>query len=62
VVHSRDTMRMGIIIGRDQLNRRFVANTPKGDVAMMGALEASEAIGKTGTVTHVEGKNTFVLA
>jgi acetyl-CoA C-acetyltransferase len=61
VVHGREGMRMGIIIGRDGLGRRFVANTPKGDVAMMADLEAREGVGRTGVVSHVNGRNVFAL-
>jgi acetyl-CoA C-acetyltransferase len=61
VVHSRDTMRMGIVIGRDGQGNRFVANTPKGDVAMMAELQAREGVGRTGTVRHENGRNVFVL-
>jgi acetyl-CoA C-acetyltransferase len=61
VVHGREGMRMGIIIGRDGLGRRFVANTPKGDVAMMADLEAREGVGRTGVVSHVNGRNVFSL-
>jgi len=49
VVHSRDGYRMGIVIGRDAEGRRFVANTPS-DAATLGAMEASEQIGRGGQV------------
>lgn len=62
VIHSRDGYRMGIIIGRDSAGRRFVANTPKGDVAMMQALESGEPIGRAGVVSSEGGRNVFVLA
>jgi acetyl-CoA C-acetyltransferase len=61
VVHAREGMRMGIVIGRDNNGARFVANTPKGDVGMMVDLQSREAVGRTGTVTHVEGRNIFKL-
>jgi acetyl-CoA C-acetyltransferase len=35
VIHAREGMRMGIVIGRDEAGRRFVANTPKGDIDIM---------------------------
>ncbi|MHB8528933.1 MAG: acetyl-CoA acetyltransferase [Caulobacteraceae bacterium] len=49
VVHSREGYRMGIVIGRDAQDRRFVANTPA-DEATLGAMEASEQIGRHGEV------------
>ena len=61
VLHAREGYRMGVVIGRDADGRRFVANTPDGDVAMMQALEAEEAVGKAGRVSTADGKATFVL-
>jgi acetyl-CoA C-acetyltransferase len=61
VIHAREGMRMGIVIGRDSSGARFVANTPKGDVAMMVDLESREGVGRTGVVTHVDGRNIFAL-
>lgn len=61
VVHAREGYRMGIVIGRDAGGRRFVANTPEGDVAMMQALEAEEGVGRTGVVTTREGRSVFAL-
>jgi len=49
VAHTRTGYRMGIVIGRDTENRRFVANTP-GDEATLRAMEASEQIGRAGHV------------
>jgi acetyl-CoA C-acetyltransferase len=59
VVHGRDGMRMGIVIGRDATGHRFVANTPKGDLAMMADLQSREGVGRDGCVRHVEGRNVF---
>ena len=61
IIHAREGMRLVIVIGRDSLGRRFVANTPKGDVAMMVELESREGVGRTGTVTHGDGRNVFTL-
>jgi acetyl-CoA C-acetyltransferase len=61
IVHAREGMRMGIVIGRDSAGRRFVANTPKGDVAMMADLESCEGVGRAGTVKHSDGRNVFSL-
>jgi len=49
VVHARAGYRMGIVIGRDEADRRFVANTPA-DEPTLRAMEASEQIGRTGRV------------
>lgn len=61
VVHAREGMRMGIIIGRDSAGRRFVANTPKGDQDMMLDLQSRESVGRTGSVQHKAGRNVFRL-
>jgi acetyl-CoA C-acetyltransferase len=49
VCHSKDGYRMGIVIGRDAQNRRFVANTPA-DQATLMELEARESVGRRGRV------------
>ena len=49
VVHTRDGYRMGIVIGRDQEGRRFVANTPA-DETTLAAMEATEQVGRRGQV------------
>jgi acetyl-CoA C-acetyltransferase len=63
VVHAREGYRMGIVIGRDERGRRFVANTPA-DEATLRAMEASEQIGRPGRVGPApEGQhNLFVPA
>jgi acetyl-CoA C-acetyltransferase len=61
VIHAREGMRMGIVIGRDSSGKRFVANTPKGDVAMMADIESREGVDRTGVVISVEGCNIFTL-
>lgn len=60
VVHARERMRMGIIIGRDSEGRRFVANTPD-DEATLKSLQTVDSIGRTGRVESADGgmKNTF---
>lgn len=62
VIHGREGVRMGIVIGRDAGNRRFVAQTPD-DRAMLQALESREGVGRIGTVgRHPDGvRNLFVL-
>ncbi len=50
VVHRREGPFMGIVIGRDAEDRRFVAVTPN-DPATLGGMEQSEQVGRTGQVT-----------
>jgi len=49
VVHRREGPFMGIVIGRDEADRRFVANTPA-DAATLAGLEQGEQVGRTGRV------------
>ncbi len=60
VVHGREGYMLGIVIGRDSENRRFVAQTPK-DPTILASLEASEGVGRPGRVAYSAetGKNTF---
>ncbi|HKP80359.1 MAG TPA: acetyl-CoA acetyltransferase, partial [Phenylobacterium sp.] len=58
VVHKREGPFLGIIVGRDAEGRRFVANTPN-DAETLAKLEASEQIGRTGTVAQEGGRNIF---
>ena len=51
VVHKREGPFAGIIVGRDENGRRFVARAPA-DPAVLNAMEASEQIGRTGNVTQ----------
>ena len=61
VVHRREGPYMGIVVGRDANDRRFVAVTPN-DPATLAALEASEQVGRTGVVTSTDGQtNLFTL-
>ncbi len=48
----------GIVVGRLEDGRRFLANTP-GDRAVLDALVAREAIGRTGTVRRDGDTNVF---
>ena len=61
VVHGREGVRMGIVIGRDSQGRRFVAQTPD-DPAVLLDLESQEGVGRSGTVgPHPDGvRNLFV--
>jgi acetyl-CoA C-acetyltransferase len=60
IVHGREGVRMGIVIGRDAQNRRFVAQTPD-DPAVLLDLERHEGVGRTGRVgAHPDGvRNLF---
>jgi acetyl-CoA C-acetyltransferase len=57
VVHRREGPFMGIIVGRDGDNRRFVAHTP-GDPQTLASLEAGEQVGRTGTVRAADDGQT----
>ena len=55
VVHTRDGYRMGIVVGRDAQDRRFVAHTPS-DPAFLARFETEEQIGRHGVVRpHEDG-------
>jgi acetyl-CoA C-acetyltransferase len=58
VVHKREGPFLGIVVGRDANGRRFAANTPA-DPQTLASLEASEQIGRTGTVAQEGGLNIF---
>ena len=49
VVHDRGGYRLGIVMGRDEEGRRFVANTPA-DRATLADLESREGVGRAGRV------------
>ncbi|MET3667438.1 acetyl-CoA acetyltransferase [Caulobacter sp. 1776] len=61
VVHGREGARMGIVIGRDDQGRRFVAQTPD-DPAVLQDLESREGVGRVGSVgPHPDGvRNLFI--
>jgi len=58
VVHKREGPFLGIVVGRDENGRRFAANTPN-DPALLASLEASEQIGRSGTVAQQGDLNIF---
>jgi len=58
VIHKREGPFLGIVVGRDESGRRFAANTPN-DPQTLASLEASEQIGRTGTVTQQGDLNIF---
>jgi acetyl-CoA C-acetyltransferase len=61
VVHAREGVRMGIVVGRDAAGRRFVAQTPDDPETLLD-LEAREGVGRMGTVgPHPDGvRNLFI--
>ena len=62
VVHRREGVGRGIVIGRDASGHRFVANTPE-DAATLRGLESVESVGRTGRVGPAEDgeRNLFIL-
>jgi acetyl-CoA C-acetyltransferase len=60
VVHARDRIRSGIVIGRDAQGRRFVANAPDDERVLLD-LESREGVGRRGRVASMESgmKNLF---
>jgi acetyl-CoA C-acetyltransferase len=61
VVHRREGPYMGIVVGRDESDRRFVALTPN-DPATLAGLEVGEQVGRKGRVGpgHEGQTNLFV--
>ncbi|RAK61433.1 acetyl-CoA acetyltransferase [Phenylobacterium hankyongense] len=57
VVHRREGPFLGIVIGRDASDRRFVAHTPA-DPETLTAFEAVEQVGRTGTVRPADDGQT----
>ncbi len=59
MVHRREGLARGIVIGRDANGHRFVANTPDDEATLRG-LEAVESVGRTGTVgPHADGQRNL---
>jgi acetyl-CoA C-acetyltransferase len=59
IVHTRDGYHMGIIVGRDSHDSRFMAVLPD-DEATLKSFEAAEGVGRTGTVSrHPDGKRNL---
>ena len=61
VVHAREGVRMGIVVGRDAEGRRFVAHTPDDPDTLLD-LQGREGVGRSGTVgPHPDGvRNLFI--
>ena len=59
VVYDRNGPAFGLIIGRqDSDGARFCAHTPN-DPALFEAMVTEEFLGRKGTVSHSDGRNTF---
>ncbi|MBI1180176.1 MAG: acetyl-CoA acetyltransferase [Alphaproteobacteria bacterium] len=62
VCFGRGGPERAIIVGRlDESGQRFIANTPAEPAVLAGLLER-EALGRPGTVSHADGRNTFLPA
>ncbi len=63
IVHRNDRGPVGIVVGRDAQDRRFVSYTPEDD-DMLAEMQKSEQIGRKGRVVSADGgmKNTFTPA
>ncbi len=60
VMHGKAGPEFGVVIGRlNDSGARFIANTPA-DRAALEDLETRESLGRAGTVSHRDGRNTFV--
>jgi acetyl-CoA C-acetyltransferase len=60
VMHDRDGPAYSVLFGRLAVTgERFIANTPS-DAATLHDLQQREGLGRTGTVSHHDGRNTFV--
>ena len=60
VIYGRDgSPERGIVIGRQEDGRRFIANTPTDDDVIAQFTE-QEGVGLTGTISHGDGLNRFV--
>ncbi len=59
VVHGRQAPDFAIIMGRLGDGSRFVANTPK-EQAIFNSLMEKDSLGRTGTVSHAAGLNSFI--
>lgn len=58
VVHARDSIRMGIVIGELQSGKRFVAHVPH-EQELLERMEKEDLIGVGGQVTPGDKINTF---
>ena len=59
VVYERDAGPVrGVVVGRTDAGRRFVANTPA-DRQLLEDFVAVENVGRSGTLRHADGVNVF---
>jgi acetyl-CoA C-acetyltransferase len=59
VIFKKDgTPEIGIVIGRDDQGRRFIANTPD-DISILENMVESDVLGQSGKISQVDGKNVF---
>jgi len=59
ITHDRSgAPELGVVIGRLNDDRRFVANTPS-DRTFLEDFKAVEAVGRKGRVRHMDGRNVF---
>lgn len=63
VIHDRDGYRMGVIVGRDEADRRFAAIIPGTETGALASLESREGVGRTGSVARSQDdrRNLFTL-
>jgi acetyl-CoA C-acetyltransferase len=62
VLHDREGNPVrGVVIGRLEDGRRFLANTPE-DRSVLGSLMTSESVGRKGSVSSKDGVNRFEVA
>ena len=63
VIHDREGFRMGVIVGRDEADRRFAAIIPGTETEALASLEAREGVGRTGTLSRSpdDRRNLFAL-
>jgi acetyl-CoA C-acetyltransferase len=59
VLHDRQGLVRGLVIGRLEQGTRFLAETPA-DTETLQAMMTQEMLGRAGTVSSVDGKNLFV--
>lgn len=62
VVYGREGAEHGIVVGRLEDERRFVALTPSDDAALLEAMTTREFIGERGTVRHDAGSETNIFS
>jgi len=60
IMHGKNGPEFAVVMGRLKENgHRFLANTPA-EPAVLQDLQERESLGRPGTVSHQEGRNTFV--